>query len=300
VTAPAPQPAPHVAPEACNTLRQLDPDEVYLIGTLTEGSCGQDALTHWSNPNLALTGFGCYNRADAAVIRPSDGALLISDTIAGVTVFHEDACVTRKEGWFGDGSNPLANDGQLATPCALSTSFVGSSLELAPSGKAAYWCGAAWFSSSGGLLYSGSADVLAYDGARLLTRDGVFDIATQTQQRLVDLPEAPVLTARVVSDGFWLVLQGEPSDGATLWHVAHDGRAEQVADYPSPPARANLGYSARVAGDGTLFQLATNLEDGALRDLIVRRSLFGGSEIVYDEADAPLVRIHVSGLVTGP
>ena len=44
-------------PPACDSLRHLDPDDIYLLGTVAEGSCGQDALTHWSNPNVGLTGF---------------------------------------------------------------------------------------------------------------------------------------------------------------------------------------------------------------------------------------------------
>jgi hypothetical protein len=296
---PAPVPPPRVGPEVCNTLRQLDPDEVYLIGTLTEGSCGADALTHWANPNLALTGFGCYNRADAAIVRPSDHALLISDSSAGVTVFQEDACVL-PELSFGDASNPLANDGQLSSPCAMPAAFVGSTLELAPSGEAAYWCGAGWYSSSGQLLYSGVEEVYAYDGERLLTQEGVFDIAQQVLRPVLALPERAVLTSRVTKDGFWLVLRAEPPLSTELWHIARDGRAERVGDYPEPPVEASTTYIARVAPDGALFQFATSFSGGLPHDLILRRSLLGAAEIVYDERNEPLVRIHASGLVTGP
>jgi len=36
------------------------------------------------------------------------------------------------------------------------------------------------------------------------------------------------------------------------------------------------------------------------QDIIVRRELSGASQTVFDEAANPLVKIHISGLVTGP
>jgi hypothetical protein len=286
-------------PEACSTLSALDPSEVYLIGTVAEGSCGQDVLAHWSNPNVAVSGFGCYNHPPAAIIRPSDGALLISDTFAGTSVFEPDACVTR-EGWFGDNSAPLANDGKLASPCPQPSPLLGNLVLLAPSGIGAFWCGASWFSSSGEVLHSGERSPLAYDGERFLTTAGVIDIASRVTYPLVDLPEANVLTTRVVGDGFWVVLDGTTLHGAALWHVARDGHAELVGEYPAPPARSSPAYRARLSGDGALFQLATDVTAEQHTDLIIVRSLSGASDVVYDEADEPLVRIHISGLVTGP
>lgn len=289
---------PRALPEACNTLRQLDPGEVYLLGTVQEGSCGFDALAHWSNPDVALTGFGCHNHPGAARIS-SDRTLIISDAAVGVTLFHEDACVTRQEGWFGNGQFPLANDGEVAFPCAQPSTHYDNLLALAPSGDMAFWCGAGWFSSSGQLLYLGSSNVLAFDGTRLLTFDSLVDVAARGERRL-ELPPGAVLTTRVTSDGFWLVLEGAQPDAAALWHVAHDAQLELVGAYPAPPARAIIQYSSRLAGDGTLFQLATDRDSEYLSDLIVRRTLSGSAEVVYDEADSPLVRIHGSSLVTGP
>ena len=172
-------------------------------------------------------------------------------------------------------------------------------LAVAPSGAMAFWCGSGWFSSSGQMLYVGSRDVLAFDGVRLLSRESLVDTAAHTEQRLV-LPDAPVLTARVTSDGFWLVLQNGDPGAAELWHVARAGAAQLLGSYPAPPADATIQYSSRLAGDGALFQLATDAGSGHVRDLIVRRTLAGAAEVVYDEADEPLVRIHGSGLVTGP
>jgi hypothetical protein len=71
----------------------LNPGDVYLDGTLTEGACYRDALTHWSDPNSACTGFGCYFDGRGAVIRPSDGRMLYMNTFENVIrEFHADSC----------------------------------------------------------------------------------------------------------------------------------------------------------------------------------------------------------------
>ncbi|WP_233561876.1 hypothetical protein [Sorangium cellulosum] len=49
---------------------------------------------------------------------------------------------------------------------------------------------------------------------------------------------------------------------------------------------------------GALLQLGQG--PMVLQDVIVRREIGGSSVVVYDEADGPLVQIHISGLVTGP
>ena len=65
--------------------------------------------------------------------------------------------------------------------------------------------------------------------------------------------------------------------------------------YPKLPADVTGGYHHVLSGDDELYQFASR--DG--RDVVVRRTLGGASEVVYDEGDH-LVKIHISDLVTGP
>ena len=112
------------------------------------------------------------------------------------------------------------------------------------------------------------------------------------------LPAAEPLTWRVRDDGFWLYFEGTDDRARLpeLWHVDFTGQAELVGDYPPPPQGTGVG-EARLAADGSVFQLGFG---GGSNDVIVRRTLTGTADVVYDEATNPLVKIHISSLVTGP
>lgn len=57
----------------------FDPNEVYLAGTLQEGSCGYGAITRWVNPQSPVTGFECYFDPASAWIA-NDGRLVYMNT----------------------------------------------------------------------------------------------------------------------------------------------------------------------------------------------------------------------------
>ena len=57
-------------------------------------------------------------------------------------------------------------------------------------------------------------------------------------------------------------------------------------------------YSAKLDGCGGLVFFASGPD--VFQDIIVRLDLSGSSQIVFDEATEPLVKIHISALVTGP
>lgn len=88
-----------------------------------------------------------------------------------------------------------------------------------------------------------------------------------------------------------------------LWLIRADSAAELTGLYPPPPAgtilRTQVRGSTVLSADGELFSIATESANPG-RDLIVRRTIDGTSEIVYDEDDDPLVKLHASSLVTGP
>ncbi len=291
------EPDPPFIDPACAGLRQFDGDEVYVMGTLSEGSCGSDAIAHWSDPNTALAGFGCYNEAFAAVIRPKDGALIAKDTFGRPRVFNEDAC------FIQDIPQPLpmnpdGNDGQFNFPCAFVPVY-GSGIELAPRGSMAVQCETGWYQGNTA-LYSGPDEVVAFDGDRFLTRTGVFEIETQTLLPFNGLPLSEPMASRVIETGFWLLLPNpifeEPPQ---LWLVDREAVATLLGTYPPPPSIAQPTFVARLAGDGSLFEIATNLSEFS-NDLIIRRTLGGESDVIYDEGTDPLVKLHISSLVTGP
>lgn len=83
----------------------------------------------------------------------------------------------------------------------------------------------------------------------------------------------------------------------TLWEIGADGVAVQVGTYPPPPGELATGESA-LAPNGVLFSFATEFMIN--NDTIIRRVPDGAMDVLYQEANNPLVKVHGSSLVTGP
>lgn len=88
--------------------------------------------------------------------------------------------------------------------------------------------------------------------------------------------------------------------GAELWSIDATGAAALEGVYPALPADAHWPdlHSAKLDACRALLHFASGPE--VFQDIIVRRELSGASQTVFDEAANPLVKIHISGLVTGP
>lgn len=98
--------------------------------------------------------------------------------------------------------------------------------------------------------------------------------------------------------GFWFVTL--TSEVTQRWLIDYSGYAEVEGTYPEPPENLLISVgikSSRLDGDGNLIQLAAA---PGFEDSIIRRTIDGLSETVYLEADIFLVKMHASGLTTGP
>lgn len=283
----------------------FNPAEVYLAGTLSEGACGLDAMAHWSSPDSASVGFDCYFDESTAQIRPTDGRLLYTNTFEDVLrEFHCDGCPY--SGQYPD--NPLDDDPVLPTAPCSGQSQVWAFL-LSPEGGRLHRCYQSldWYDESGQLAYSDPDDDLVHlgYGDLALTTARVVHLAAGDWSPITGLPDRPVLTVRAEApDRFLLALvaedPGPDQSGAELWSVDGTGAATLEGVYPPLPAGAKWPklYSSKLDGCRTLLHFASGPE--VFQDIIVRRELSGASETVYDEAADPLVKIHISALVTGP
>jgi hypothetical protein len=287
---------------ACDALRPLDAREVYILGTVAQGSAGAGALAHWRDPNTALVGFGYYTDVDDGFIDPLDGTLVFSESAAAFYRFREDAC--RNEDTRATlPTDPLANDDVISFPCSRQiskTNRVLSSLN----GLLALSCGTDWFDEAGRVLFGGEPQALEFDGEHFLTSDGIYDIASAELVPFNGLPNFVPLTSRVLESGFWLVLPGEAAmNEPGLWLIGEDGTVELMGLYPAPPTGTILESEFQggsvVSAQGELFSIAGDSAEPT-RDLIVRRTLDGTSQVVYDEINDPVVKLHSSDLVTGP
>ncbi len=284
--------------DGCSALRRLDAREVYLLGTLQEGS--SDVIAHWSDANHALAGFPSQFEYDAAVIDPSDGSLVFTLVFdRTIRRFRADACFVggRSQSYPMD---TVANDVVISHPCG--EPLPRKPFVVSPAGEIAVYCGGPWRSPDGRIVYGGGAEVLSYGySGSLLTRRGVYSIAERSFHSFNGLPvfgEREPVAVRATNSGFWLVLMSAESvDEHDQWLVDFSGAATYVGRYASHSPRADLPKETHaLAADGALFSVVYDV-DG--EELLERRTL-SETEVVYDEGDEPLVQLHGSGLFTGP
>lgn len=302
-TTSAPQCEPAFPPPVCDgdllAGDTLKPHEVYLAGTLSEGACYLDALAHWSTPNDAVGGFDCYfGGGDNARIRPSDGRLLYSMTFEGLLrEFHCDACPITPM-MYPD--TPLNNDVVLSTPACAPEDTTQMEFLVSPEGDHYYRCSqweANWYDAAGAVVYASEDAPLLHVGrcGLALTKQGVLDLESGTKTPIDGLPLGEPMTVRVAPEGgFWVVMTPEQPE---LWHVAPNGVAQSIGLYPQLPPDHQAGKGV-LDGCGSLYQIGSGPE--IFVDLILLREIGGATEIVYTEMMDPLVKIHISWLVTGP
>jgi hypothetical protein len=99
-------------------------------------------------------------------------------------------------------------------------------------------------------------------------------------------------------DGF-LVAIGVTFSQPQLWRVPASGAAQLIGIYPALPANISQSQEGKLDRTGRLFEIARDTSV-TFRDVIVRRTIGGTSDVVYTEATNPMVKLHISGLVTGP
>jgi hypothetical protein len=272
----------------------LNPEEVYIFGTLSEGLCGVDAIAHWSAPNVAAVGFDCYVNESTARVR-NDGTLIYTNTFEDrLREFHCDGCPTWVPG-MPYPSGVLANDTILATPPCDATGISGFITGI--TGERLHRCGTAWHNASGTSVPLTGVPLSYGFGNKVLTQTAVIDIATGEQFPITGLPTGTTLTTRVAGPtSFWMARQA--SGETTLWRIDHAGGATLEGTYPAPPANHTPSGSARLDGSGNLFQEGRG--PATFEDVVIYRNLNGLSERVYTEATNPAVKLHISSLVTGP
>ncbi len=287
----------------------LDPEQVYLAGTLLEGICGQDAVVHWGSPGSAAVGFDCDVNERSAQILPAGGRLLY------INVFEDLLREFRCDGCPYDGdaypAAPLENDAVLSTPPCDPESDPLASFLVSPAGTVLHRCRsdlATWYDERGAVVHADPDNGLLHlgHGDLALTEQSVIHLATSTSMPIVGLPSIERLhTARAKApDRFLLVLGSEaPSDDGSsqeLWEVDGRGNATRLGVFPPLPAEATevSASTSKLDGCGALLQFGGG--PGIFEDVIVRREIGGVSEVVYTEATDPLVKIHISALFTGP
>jgi hypothetical protein len=127
----------------------------------------------------------------------------------------------------------------------------------------------------------------------------VLEIATGILAPLTGPEDFTILAARAREDGYWIATRAtDPSIPPELWQVAFDGTGTLQGTYAAVPEGQLVTLGSALDGSGRLFQLAAT--DDALRETIIRRTVDGESDVVWDEGDALRVTLYPDGLFTGP
>lgn len=279
----------------------LEPTDIYIAGTLSEGACYRDALANLFTPNVASLGFDCYFSQSTAMVRPTDGRLLYTNIFEDVLrEYHCDVCTFTGAGAYP--ANVLANDTVVPTPCPGTSDLTGFLVSV--DGEVLHRCSttsAVWRDSSGAAVHTNlnNDSLLALGTAGLaFSATRIVDWKTMTQTMIVGLPPSPdILAVRwAAPDAFFVAIAGASDE---LWRVSTSGVATRVGAYGALPPNTARSFGARLDGSGRLFHEGRDTTQ-TFTDIVVQREVGAPSVVVYTETTNPLVKLHISSLVTGP
>jgi len=294
----------------------LDPNKVYLRGTLQEGAADKDAIIDPAEPTVFCLGLPTSIAAGQV---SGGGRYIHEDSLTIYSMvpepFDKDA--------FGDDvypADPLANDTALvtssATGCGISLVMINAANNIVyyscPNNTINTDASVPYYSLGNGNLLS----VLA-DGSMLV---GEFDTL-----RIVDtgLVETPITLAVPVTAGFYTArLFTDPvSSNPSVWVVMYDGAnplqrlsidlttlaVTNDGEFSAVPVDISENNSTvKLDSEGNLWQMGDDTT-GAFIDVIIKRPILSSglaSTVVYTEADDDgsepyFVKIHISSLFTG-
>jgi hypothetical protein len=208
--------------------------------------------------------------------------------------FRCDVCPIAGNDAYPD--DPLANDVNVPTPMCEDQSSL--RFLVSPDGSHLFRCTGDWIHSEGIPISNPSEGELlhlGYDGLALTE----VDVLNLTTGALVPwarpFDDAPIAIRADPRDGFLVV---RPFDEPRLLHVSSAGRVSDLGAYPAPPDGYAPSVGAALDGCGALLQLAYGPE--TFEDAVIRRDLDGASDVVYSESYDPVVKLHISALVTAP
>lgn len=315
----APPDASGLEPSSCNSATDnFDPNQVYLLGSLSGISCSPSAIAPLNEPNTESVAFPCGMDAHSAVIRP-DGTLVYLDSeTQKVFVFNRD---TPPFDDTIDGCtypvNPASNDTEIATTaCNNSGKTVG--FLVAPEGNGAWYTCAntsgQWFDENHELIgFLGGSEPLArgYDGwvlARTSEAGGsqleLYDDFGQVVDGGELAAEGDVLAVRALETGLRVVVEGDGESGGELFSVELNGTVVSVGTYPSLPTGVTVdpdGAGRVLDAEDTLYVAATDSRTSPARRVVFKLTLGPAGEAteVYSEADGYEVGMNDAALVTG-
>lgn len=272
----------------------FDPTHVYYTGQWTAG--GGDAIVDMTDPTAPpIAGFPAAAFPTYSMIQPSTSRLFY--------MTQRQVFIMRTDGFVGGmaPTNPEANDYNVRVECGVNNPVYGV-WSHPTSEDVVYTClRAGHFDlahrpvlqnlGTWELRTRGYGDLMLLEGLHTATTSthGIWD-GTGPIRGVRDLPLALRRTqaVRAHPNGFYLAWKEE------LWNVDTTGQATLVGTYPSPPMGVLHfpDFALDTAGD---LYTAGGLCEICEATVVVRKSVAGRSEIIWDNSTGP--PLLVSGTV---
>ncbi len=274
----------------------LDPEEVYAVGALGNDAA-KWALVQLSDPEHYAIGFDFLFDPSNAVLH-MQGLYYILLTEPGLRRFELDLFTTAAPSSITYPKGPADNDPILDTPGCDPDSGAGpGDLKSGPNDQLIYRCpGGDWYELGGGTepVYTGGyLHALGNAGTALTGSFGVVtlpDGAVQGPSPAISGGE--LVGVRAIPSGY-LVAVFPLLEVPELWEIGLDGSAFMRGTYPEQAEWVSGGLAAGVLdASGALYQ-----QGGGK---VLRRTIQGEGEVIYDSADHPVTLPANAPLLTGP
>jgi hypothetical protein len=276
----------------------LDPDCVYLLGTLKPGEIGHQVLIFPTNPADRAFGFGDVSRRP--FVRPTDGRVVFQ---AGQHAYTFTTSVGTSSGI----EQQLAAQTLLPTPGCGRDDSLYKVFVFPDDGETFYECigfSVHWHvGTSTTPLFLDYLPFAVAEDRSFIGQDGTpeyFLVRGRSAVRVLDGGYTNLFAWRASPGGGFLVALSRPGVRAELRRVEASG--ESILgnyDFGEGAGGGGGGGHCVLEPTGAMVCITTLEQDGGPQDGVVRFSTTGPPEILYDERTSD-VKIHIAELVTGP
>lgn len=297
---------PFVPPSSGNTGSvSTNGGGVFLYGTISEGTCGRDAVAAFNAPNRATIGWDCYARQHK--LSTSGAIHYVLDGTIYRTIPDEFTPSTWDAKCWAYPFPPEKNDISLAT---CSSGSVADYLLVPESTEVVYRCrvGDSWTSTTGEAWVS----KLETNGLKAIGRNHLVltsggDLINAAGERIDVEPILPtILHARAADSGFRVLVRSYVGsvNAYERWTIDAQGKATKEGVFATPPEGAYVSPSL-MDGEGNAYGIS--ISDDVIKFPLQPQT----ASVVYSESNTfpqdlcvtppkIWVKIHGSYLITGP
>lgn len=285
----------------------FDPDEVYFFGSLVPRECASQAISRADNPNVYRVGFSCAD-SDFGYGLDRQGFFYYIGEDHRAYQFIADAPDLGGSGQAIYPPNPNANDIDVTPAGCVPANPNGDGnpmrMIVGPGGPHFNCTGDYLRASDGMILFPGAEYPNQVPFNEDFAWGDEFGVGRYLNPRGGGTPvpvvglsstyyRALLIVWRATSNGFLTVVREQGGD--ELWEVTNQGLATLRGVYPPNLTGIVVAGTVELDAQGRLYQSGSR----GPHNLVIRRTVGGIAELIYDEANGPSVRYFANdALVT--